>query len=154
MKNLENIIWKLKENYECLKSSPLEYSLPVQEIAPRGYHIRMQEFYSSSRVERNNVSSSIGLIAAVLAGDYVENDKKYWFWKDRIAKAEEMYQNLSGHLDKENKRLLGEMLEILNVNRYAKKKYGKRISKMCKRMGFKKKIRKKKRYGFFRRKKK
>ena len=112
----------------------------------------MQAFYLSERVDTDPISSSIGLISAVRAGDYMEGNKKYWLWKDRVAKVEELYKGIKKGLNDDHKVLLGELLDILNTNQYAKKKHGKKLKRLCKKMGFKGRVNTKKRKRkFFRR---
>jgi len=159
--SIEQLVEETPEEPEDKKKISLEGIIPFtfqKTTSGNGYHKEIYDFYSIAKENEDVLISSIGLVGEILAGDYTEEGKRYWFWDDRIKKAEEVYGQFKRGLGKYHKEALGDLLDILNINYYAKKKYGKKLNKMCKKMGFKKKIKRKKSSGWiakiFRRKKK
>lgn len=162
--NYQPVLEKYKkgEESESLEQTVEEYpaedkkKIPLEEIIPQrtgttgnGYYKSISDFYTVKKNEKGRIVSTIGLLGEILSGDYYENGQRYWLWEDRIKKAEEIYGKIKGSVCKEQHVMLGDLLDILNVNYYARKKHGKKLSKMCKKMGFKGKVKVKKSKGIF-----
>lgn len=81
----------------------------------KGYHASMEEFYQKYESGNDTSTSEIGKI---LAGDYRENEKRVWYWKNRVKKIEEYLENKQGLPELAQR----EIFSILNKNRYFMKK--------------------------------
>ena len=81
--------------------------------AANGYRRNIREFYTRTQDEK------LAMLAKALSGDYVENGKRYWFWKDRLNKANELYKNLGFCPE------IHQLRKIIEKNRYAKRRYAK-----------------------------
>jgi len=127
---------KVKYNGKYLKELP-GYKRLVKKPS-KGYHSQIFDYYTAQKACSNRINKEIGIIGEILAGDYYENGKRYWFWKDRIKKSEQMYKKIRKEMSKKSYHNLHELLKIIDSNKYAKKKHGKKIKKMCKKMKMKK----------------
>lgn len=145
---IEQIVKEIPE-LEDKKKVSLENILPAQKVSGNGYYKKVNDFYSVKKTDKDRIISTIGLLGEILAGDYHENGKRYWLWKDRVEKAEGVYKGIKRNVCKEQRLMLGNLLEILNTNYYARRKHGEKLVKMCKKMGFKKKVKVKKSPSFF-----
>lgn len=120
-------------------SKTLEGIIPrtASRIICKGYYRQVYDFYSDKKFDNNEIVSAIGLLGEIFSGDYREDGKRYWFWKDRIEKSEQVYEKIRGKECEEQRAMLKDLLKILNTHYYAKKKYGKKISSLCEKMGLK-----------------
>lgn len=124
-------------------------SVPKTIPSGNGYYKKMYEFFNVKKADEDIIISKIGLIGEILAGYYHEKGQKYWLWENRVKKVEEVYKEIKGKICKKQYLMLGNLLEILNINSYAKKRHGKKLDKLCKKMGFKNKIKVKKSNSIF-----
>ncbi|MBU4502779.1 MAG: hypothetical protein KKA79_09360, partial [Nanoarchaeota archaeon] len=98
---------------EATRKEPKNSNL--ESTVNNGYHASMEEFYQKCESENNISTSEIGKI---LAGDYRENGKRTWYWKDRIKKVKEYLKNNQGISELTQKQIFS----ILNKNKYFMRK--------------------------------
>lgn len=118
-------------------TSLVSMSTSPRRITGGGYYSRVYDFYSTRRNSNDATASEIGILGEILSGDYKENGKRCWFWKDRITKVKEAYSKIRKHENVRHKVLLIQLLSILDSNCYAKRKHGAEIVKMCEDLGIK-----------------
>lgn len=88
----------------------------------KDYHASMEEFYKKYEAENDTLTSTIGKI---LAGDYIENGQRVWYWKDRVKKIED-YARRGSISEKAQK----EIFAILKCNDYFMKNKTEELSKL------------------------
>lgn len=97
-----------------------------------GYHARMRDFYTNYQV-KDHIDNTICTIAKILAGDY-RNNKRIWFWKDRIKHANMEYKKIKKKLSKEQQLKLNRIIKNVKKHRYVNKKHSKKLKSIY-RMG-------------------
>lgn len=88
----------------------------------KDYHASMEEFYKRYEAANDHLTGTIGRI---LAGDYVEDGKIIWYWKDRVKKVEDYARR--GSLSEDAQK---EIFAILKSNEYFMKNKREELSQL------------------------
>ena len=117
--------------YKILKKDSLEKEVENiilnNQNGDVSYHNKIKQFYRLYENKNDKKDLLMATIAKILSGDYRENNKRIWFWKDRINRIKELY-DARKFLNKEQE--VQTLIDILKKNKYLRRKHEDKIGEL------------------------
>lgn len=147
---LEDIHLSLKAEHELLLQDykKLQEKVAYLETQPTNkelnYSINIQDYYTRLMSSENEAESMLGAISKIMAGQYYSDlgsikegnymdyssPTRIWNWEARMEAIIEIYNQNKDLFSQLNNGLVQRLKEILNGNRYLRKKHGDKLERI------------------------